>query len=366
MPGVTGELTDTPGVALAGIGPGAAASVNGIALAHLEQSPVVLFTDCKHRPGSLHQAFDQQALFAPVSRLSTRVVPDDGRGAITEVFATAVDRPHGPVHVDLSASDAQKNGSRRTGTGGSDRGNRCRSGGSRPGRELVAQCRRPVVIAGLEARNPVAAEALVELVDGLGAAVMPTYKAKGTFPDNDPRCIGCFTGARLEADCMDRADLIVFYGVDPVEFIPGSWAYDAPILEMSVAASYRQPSAPEARLIGPLDLAVASLGLQGPQDGWPEPDLYDLKARYRACLSLGGSGHTAQEITRALNILAPPDTRLTVDSGAHMFSAMAFWEAHAAVRCPEVQWPVDHGVCIARSDRLRPMRPGQDRGCDYR
>ena len=63
MAAVTGELTGTPGVVLAGVGPGAASTVNGIAYAHLERAPLVLFTDGP--ASSLHQAFDQSALFAP-------------------------------------------------------------------------------------------------------------------------------------------------------------------------------------------------------------------------------------------------------------------------------------------------------------
>ncbi|RME95923.1 MAG: hypothetical protein D6773_17840 [Alphaproteobacteria bacterium] len=41
---------------------------------------------------------------------------------------------------------------------------------------------------------------------------------------------------------------------------------------------------------------------------------------------LRGSGHTAQTVTQTLSTLAPADARLAVDAGAHMFSALCFWE----------------------------------------
>ncbi len=45
MAAATAEITGAPGAALAGVGPGAASAVNGMAYRHLERSPVVLFTD---------------------------------------------------------------------------------------------------------------------------------------------------------------------------------------------------------------------------------------------------------------------------------------------------------------------------------
>ena len=59
-----------------------------------------------------------------------------------------------------------------------------------------------------------------------------TYKAKGVLPDSHPGTVGTFTGAVAEADTVSRADLIVLYGLDSVEFIPGQWHYDAPILDL--------------------------------------------------------------------------------------------------------------------------------------
>ncbi len=73
MAAVTGELTGTPGVVLAGIGPGAASIANGIAYAHLERAPLLLFTDGP--ASSLHQSFDQNALFAPISKFQGRLRP---------------------------------------------------------------------------------------------------------------------------------------------------------------------------------------------------------------------------------------------------------------------------------------------------
>ena len=103
MAAVTGEMTGTPGVVLAGIGPGAASIVNGIAYAHLERAPLILFTDGP--ASSLHQCFDQNALFAPVSKLQRRLRPGDGHAGIEEAIDVALAPPWGPVHLDMTATD---------------------------------------------------------------------------------------------------------------------------------------------------------------------------------------------------------------------------------------------------------------------
>ena len=77
MAAVTAELTGAPGVVLTGIGPGAASVVNGIAYASLERAPVVAITDAREPDAGTapHQVFDQQALFAPITKASRRLTP---------------------------------------------------------------------------------------------------------------------------------------------------------------------------------------------------------------------------------------------------------------------------------------------------
>ena len=91
MAAVTGELTGAPGVVLAGVGPGAASIVNGIAYAHLERAPLLLFTDGP--AASLHQSFDQNALFAPISKFQGRLRPGDGRAGIEAAMMSGLLQP---------------------------------------------------------------------------------------------------------------------------------------------------------------------------------------------------------------------------------------------------------------------------------
>ena len=76
MAAVTGELTGVPGVMLTGIGPGAASAVNGVAYAALERAPMILFTDGPAT--SLHQAFDQNGIFRPVTKAQCSMLSMNG------------------------------------------------------------------------------------------------------------------------------------------------------------------------------------------------------------------------------------------------------------------------------------------------
>lgn len=235
MAAVTGELTGTPGVVLAGVGPGAASIVNGIAYAHLERAPLLLFTDGP--AASLHQSFDQNALFMPISKWQGRLRPGDGRAGIEAAIEVALTPPWGPVHLDLTAADASGQVAEAdmiSSMSSSDpaAANNVEAGDVELARELLESCSRPVIIAGLESRYGDAPAALRKLADALACPVLATYKAKGVLPDSHPGTVGTFTGAVGESESIDRADLIVLYGLDPVELIPQPWQYDAPILDI--------------------------------------------------------------------------------------------------------------------------------------
>ncbi len=324
MAAVTAELTGAPGVVLTGIGPGAASAVNGIAYAALEKAPVVLISDCRGAGSSLHQAFDQRALYSPLVKAGCRLMAETA-GDFDQLLDLALTRPLGPVHVDLASSDAARPVASSASPARSPEPGVV--GDVDAAGRLLAASRRPIIIAGLDARSAAGATGLSRLADGLHAPVLATYKAKGVFPDADPRMIGLFTGARAEAASLEAADLIILYGLDPVEVIPGPWSYAAPLLELAVTPGHRHPVEPAVTLCGPFGDIVEALRPSLRNSAWDPGEVAGLRQRMRERLSLAGRGHNAQTVTEAVQRAAPAGTRLCVDSGAHMFAAMAFWQA---------------------------------------
>jgi len=335
MAAVTAELTGAPGVALTGIGPGAASALNGVAYAALERAPLLLVTDCAGPDPavfSAHQRFDQGAVFSPLVKETARLDETAGTADIDRLLALAAAPPQGPVHVDLSAAVAAMPAvppAANEALGRRENPEPLDEAALTAGREILKHAKRPVIAAGLYARTAPAAAGLRALAADLRCPVLLTYKAKGVLPDDDPRMVGLLTGARVEAPCLERADLILFYGLDPVELIPSRWAYRAPIVDLSPTPG-ALPVPPAAQVSGPLaDLAGALIG-RGQASAWQDEEIAALKADMSGRLTMPpAQGRSAQAVVETAALAAPPGTRATVDSGAHMVSAMAFWPATA-------------------------------------
>ena len=335
MASVTAELGGAPGVAVTGVGPGAASAVNGIAYAALERAPVLLVTDALATPApghhALHQRIDQRALFAPLVKAYATPAPGDGLERIDALLDAAAAHPAGPVQLDLTTAAAAAPAPPKPGTtavGASVHDTLLDPCALAEARGLLEAAARPLIVAGMETRGHAAAAALRAFAQALGCPVMTTYKAKGAVADADPRAVGCFTGASADARCLDRVDLLIFFGLDPVELLPGPWRFEGPVLALACHDGYDYPAAPAAALYGALPRLAAALLETARPSAWLEQEIAALCARVRAGFAMDGrSGRTAADVVTAVRRAAPVRTRLTVDSGAHMFSAMGLWQA---------------------------------------
>ena len=325
MAAVTGELTGTPGVLLTGIGPGATSAVNGIAYAYLEKSPVILITD---GPASTpHQALDQNALYRPITKLQGRLRPEDGTEGIEKAIHAAMAKPWGPVQLDLTAQDASIPVSDKpVAVRNSDGPVLSPQEIDRAGK-LLATSRKPVILAGLEARHGSAPEALRHMADALSAPVLLTYKASGTLPASHAGFAGLFTGAVAEADILHAADLIILFGLDAIEIIPGRWPYESPVLDLRAAPATPLPVEPACEVTGCLASIAEMLAPKFAVSDWSADEITKARTEITHTLALNGAGHTAQSAVEAAVELAAPGTCLTVDAGAHMFSTLACWPA---------------------------------------
>ena len=359
MAAVTAELGGAPGVAVTGVGPGAASAVNGVAYAALERAPVLLVTDALAEPApghhALHQRFDQKRPLRTTGQgLRETGEPSGGLGEIDLLLDTAAAHPAGPVQLDLTTAAASapaepapgKRRAAKTADKSYDLVTLAEARG------LLAASARPLIVAGMEARGRAASAALRVLAQALGCPVMTTYKAKGAIADADRLAVGCFTGASADARCLDRADLLIFFGLDPVELLPGPWRFEGRILALAAHDGYDYPAVPTAALTGALDRSAVALMENARPASWSELEIAALRSRLRAGLAMTGpGGRTAEEVVTAVRRVAPAGARITVDSGAHMFSAMGLWQADRAQRRAEVERPLHNGLCAAGGDR---------------
>jgi len=331
MAGAMAELTGAPCPVLTTRGPGVSAAANGLAHASLDRAPVVLLADGftgRERAFACHQFFDHAQMMAPLTKAQLRA--DGAAGlAVHAALHAALTPPLGPVLLEVTGEAARAESTPAPSFTRAPP--RAPDGAALASAlALLAEARRPVIIAGLEAVP--ATGALRALAARLGCPVLVTYKAKGVVADAHPQFGGVFTGGAAEAPLLAQADLIILAGADPVEFISQPWRYKAPVID--IASVPRQPHyfAAEAALHGDVGLALAALS--GPPSAWTAAEMAGARATWAASLSNGPSGgnrgicpQAVVELAQAACRQAGRHPRVSVDAGAHMFPATTFWQA---------------------------------------
>ncbi len=266
------EISGRPGACLATLGPGAASIVNGVAQADLDRVPLIVITDPPDARYP-HQRLPQQEMLAPIVKWSG--------SDLDQAFDAATTPPYGPVHVEEGAETRRRAAAPSPWT--------------LPSADIPA--RRPVLLAGLGAD-----EAARRFCESRSVPALVTYKAKGVIPDGHPWFAGVVTNGALERPVLERADVFVTAGFDPVELIARPWTYRQPMVALERAVVASEWAAEEVRALAEAQRAAMR----------PEAEPREL------------APHRVVELTAEVY----GGARAAVDAGAHMFPAMALWPAH--------------------------------------
>ena len=329
MASVYGDLTGRPTSCVVTRGPGAASAVNGVANALLDRQAVVLVADAVDTASSariLHQQLDQLALFRPVTKWAVTLSDEDPGDTARAAIALAMSPPRGPVLVNVDPSGTSRPAPDRDRAAGTVLADGLKA--------RIAAARRPVLVLGTGARD--AAAAIRELVRGSAVPVLATYRAKGLIPESWPNAAGVMTGAVIESPVLHEADLIVFIGVDTVEFIPNPWPYEAPVIALAEWPEQSAYLTIEQEVVGELRGLVTDLHGAFASTDWSPTAAREHRDKQRPRImqnptldeepSVGLTPARVVSITRAT---CPPGTIATVDAGAHMLPAMELWDVES-------------------------------------
>jgi acetolactate synthase-1/2/3 large subunit len=334
------ELTGSPGASLMTRGPGLANAANGIADAVLDRQPVIVIADCVARGDGArftHQRLDQSALGSSVAKGVGVIAAANATETVEKAIRLAIGAPRGPVVLDFDPSWKEADGEQLSLPAVAPPTSVTGDGGLARLRAELARSTRPLVALGVGAVRH--AGTLRDVLVGRGVPVLATYKAKGVIPDSAPESAGLLTGGTIESRIIERADLVVGVGLDPVEMIPGQWDQGVPtVLGDDWDADRGGYFEADSVFTLPLRETVPALSsLCG--SGWPAESgrrarleaRADLLACGSACATDGASGSSklgvrAQELVVAARNAGPPGTTATVDSGAHMLVAMPLWD----------------------------------------
>ena len=309
-----GRMKETAGLALAVKGVGAANLAGGASNAYFERVPVVCL--CETSPTTVTQRdmvqhCDHADLFGAVTKFQATLSPAEAPDQIERAVRSATEGRPGPVLLNLP-SDL---GTAQT---GAFRPVASPSPPAKPDEVTLARARRFVdetprlaVVAGTDVVRHGAAEALVQFVDGCGAAVLVNMDARGVFPETHPRWAGVLMGNYIpgiaETEIMSRADGVLLVGADSMmTHVP--WQSDLPTCELVADASYESLSLnPAVRVDGDLRIALEAMSDVN-REGLP---LVDIQAATEAIMpnfkrpsGVRFAAHDVLEITRNL---MPPD-----------------------------------------------------------
>ena len=317
------EITGRPAACLTALGPGASSVMNGVAAAWLERVPLIVFTDGPPSGGEYeHQALPLVGMFAAMAKSSCRLAAGTIEGVVAGSLANAASHQPGPVHIEWpaglsEAADEPSSGPYLTAhlqpssdSAGFDR--------------LLAQARKPIVIAGLGSRSPDDARAVRSFCERRGVPAMVTYKAKGVVPDSHPWFAGVFTNAVIEQELLRECDLVIGAGLDPVELLPRPWSVTAPVVYAGrwVVPAGHVPFA--AQSIGNVADSLSKHQTAADSD-WSRERVCQAVAEQRQRVSIPTAGLSAQTVVQIAASRLAANARVTVDAGAHMFPATMFW-----------------------------------------
>ena len=339
MADVTGQITGTPGVCLATVGPGATNLVNGVANAYLDRSPVLVITaqlSTVLQPYASHQFIPLERLFDPITKRVFTLSGQHTRRSIEEGFKIATTGPKGPVYFCLPSDIAK-----------------IEEVPTRedlphiPGQDVqethsvtvtieeMKKAEKPLVLLGIGIDPGEDGEAVRAFIKKNRFPVMATCKAKGIFSEADPLYLGTASGMMADdliVGMIMRADLVVGIGFDPVES-DKIWHKDIKLLSINGYSIAYQSYVPYMEVRGKIGSTLHRLmGEDFSHHRWKEEELHQFKATLEKKLTpsrrpQAGTFSPYEIIQRTRKIL-PDDAVVTTDVGAHKFLMGQVWKVY--------------------------------------
>ena len=331
-----------PVILVATLGPGALNGVNVVANAHQDRVPMLVLTGCvdaAEEQSYTHQVLDHRAVFSPITKATFRLDAEAADLIADKAVAIATEPRNGPVHIDvpISVADAPAR----------DRDlRRAPAALTQPEDATLAQAlswlseaQRPLAIIGLDALQEEAAPEIQYFLEQHQIHFVTSYKAKGLLPETHPLCLGA-AGLSPLADksllpLVQKADLILSLGYDPIEMRPG-WrnVWDPSqqrMIDITPEANTHYMHQASLALVASLKPTLQALAPSAePAElpkwpcGRPEQVRADLARAFPTTDDWGPAGVIAE-----CRASLPPETLATADSGAHRILLSQMWPCHS-------------------------------------
>ncbi len=335
MATTVGQLTGVPGACAATLGPGATNLATGVGCAWLDCAPVLAITCNVPSPWlrrRIQMRIDHNTLFQPLTKATFALGADDVADRMAEALAVATAEPPGPVHLDLP-EDVGVAASVGEAPALAGEGATALADVAPDAREALAaalsRSRRPLVITGLTFTRSAGADSLLRFIEQHRLPFVSTLHAKGCLPESHPNWLGVIGRARRTnvQRILDRADLIVAVGYDPIEINYEEWVGDTPVYHLSTTEA--EPD-PRVRYLfnrgSDLDPALRRWGALAPAaNDWTPEEWEAHRNGLERELRPEGSRFAAHHVLDVLRAALPPDGILAYDVGAHTHQIATQW-----------------------------------------
>jgi acetolactate synthase-1/2/3 large subunit len=305
-------------------------------------------------PSHTHQLLPLHDVYRPIARVVETVNARNVSDIVPRALTACMTRPFGTAYLTLSAREALKP---YDGSADHTRDDRAPTTADRPMRSRdampsdvaqraadaltarLASAKRPLVLVGLGI-DPSHADRLRRWLTAWNLPVAVTPKVKGIVDETAPTFVGIVGGMAADGllcDALAAADLLIGFGLDPVE-IDKTWHAELPIewvLETPNVGGLVPSGAALVDHASLLDVLAAAR----PPASWTAP-FREFQDKRRAMLDRPESRQSSREtmwpgdVVRALADVLPPETIVTTDVGSHKYLFGQFWPS----RRPETFW----------------------------
>ena len=338
MADVCGRLTGAPGVCFGTFGPGATNLSTGVGSALLDRSPMIAFTDemgADMRGRTTQMEIDHQSLFAPVTKVTTRLEADSARQIIMEAARVALSERPGPVHIGLPVGmSAQLAVPSKAQLPAMDSVVPADQSVLAEGAALLQEAKKPLFTLGLGAVRAGVSKQVIALAEQLQAPVILTPMAKGMLDEEHPLYAGVLFHALSDvvAITYGQADLIVAVGYDPVEFNFEQWMPAVSLLNLDTIAVDIDRDAYPRVVDATGDIAVSldylARGQLQSRD-WDVAALAERRAQMFQRMKSNTGAFGPCSSLEVLREVFPQEGIMTCDVGAHIHLIGQKWQTPA-------------------------------------
>ena len=342
MADATFQLTGTPGVLVATLGPGITNTTTAVAQALLDRSAVIVLTGeiaTSLKAVYTHQILDQDLMMRPLVKWSTTIAAKGAFEQIHKGLDIACSPMPGPVHFNLPTDVAvseQAQGPRFA----PQRPAAAPSGEAlAPLVSLLQSAKKPLAFVGLGVQLDNAQRELGEFLERWHVPFICTYKAKGVVPEDHALCLGA-TGLSPVVDKIHRAelgeaDLVLTIGFDPVELRSdwmAPWGADKRSVNIDLVPNTHHVYRSGLEYAGSIRGCLGALAACAPgrvAERWPREELERYRGALRdAVAHRPARGMGPYQVASTLREAFPRDTIATVDTGSHRILINHVWQSY--------------------------------------